>query len=64
LQSKFDKWCHYLHEAMAYQSQNSTDATEDQQSSGQPLITTKYFEVPVQTKGGFQNVFLYAERGH
>lgn len=63
LQSKFDKWCHYLHEAMAYQSQHSTDATDDQQSSGQPLISTKYFEVPVQTKGGFQNVFLYAERG-
>ena len=64
LQSKFEKWCHHLHEAMSYPNQSTTTSAENDQSSGQPLITTKYFEVPVQTKGGFQNVFLYAERGN
>lgn len=47
LQPKFQKWCHYLHEAMGQEQD----------------MSTSQFEVPLQTQGGFQNTFLVGERG-
>lgn len=47
LQGKFDKWCMYLHEAV--------QEPEDVKSS-------RISEIRVQTKGGYQNTFLFAEK--
>ncbi len=61
LHGKFDKWCHYLHEAMAYENQIENETTIDDRKDP-AMIETRRFEVPLQTKGGFQNAFLFAER--
>eukprot|EP00980_Cylindrotheca_fusiformis_P015251 scaffold4239_cov80-Cylindrotheca_fusiformis.AAC.8 len=47
LESKFHKWCHHLYEGI--------QTMED---------TTKCLKltIPVQTKGGYQNTFLFAEK--
>jgi hypothetical protein len=47
LEGKFDKWCMHLHEALKEH--------DDVKSS-------KMSEIRVQTKGGFQNTFLFAEK--
>lgn len=66
LHGKFDKWCHYLHEAMSYENQTGlpveTDADEKIGRDTVYILETRRFEVPLQTKGGFQNSFLVAER--
>ena len=47
LQGKFDKWCMHLHEAL--------QECDDVKSS-------RLSEILVQTKGGYQNSFLFAEK--
>lgn len=46
LESKFHKWCFHLHEGL--------------RSEGD--LRTKLSEIHVQSKGGFQNTFLFAEK--
>ncbi|CAJ1956853.1 unnamed protein product [Cylindrotheca closterium] len=50
LQGKFDAWCRHLHEAMKYVSDSDVG------------VVTKLLEAPVQTNGGFQNTFLFAQK--
>ena len=46
LEKKFNTWCHHLHQGM-------------QDCSN---VETRLVEIPVQTSGGFQNTFLFAEK--
>jgi len=47
LEKKFHIWSHHLHQGMKQDASN---------------IQTRLVEVPVQTNGGFQNTFLFAEK--
>mmetsp|Transcript_24982 Transcript_24982/g.61507 ORF Transcript_24982/g.61507 Transcript_24982/m.61507 type:complete len:334 (+) Transcript_24982:152-1153(+) len=49
LEGKFDAWCRHLYEGMKHVS---TDVG----------VVTKLLEAPVQTSGGFQNTFLFAQK--
>lgn len=49
LQGKFDAWCRHLHEGMKYVSSDVG-------------VVTKLVQAPVQTSGGFQNTFLFAQK--
>lgn len=68
LRSKFEKWCTYLHEAMGQDfdgdvAETKTEECNETRTGPQNSnIRTRIFEVPLQTKGGYQNSFLTAER--
>ena len=64
LESKFVCWCQHLYSAMG-QDPRADDPSNAQSSNGLPKahsVDTTRFDVPLQTKGGFQNTFLYAEK--
>jgi hypothetical protein len=49
LQDRFDTWCYHLQEGM-------------KQPNDDDKIRTRMVEIPVQTNGGYQNTFLFAEK--
>jgi hypothetical protein len=49
LQKKFLYWSYHLHQSMKHQEKKT-------------MIQTRIVQVPVQTNGGFQNTFLFAEK--
>lgn len=63
LRSKFDKWCFHLFEGLKQdqEMESTVDQVRDELYC-LPVLSTKQFDVPLQTQGGFQNTFLYAER--
>ena len=63
LKGKFDKWCFHLFEALNHgMGDNATLPTAEEEMYCRPVTSTRQFDVPLQTNGGFQNTFLYAER--
>jgi len=49
LEGKFNAWCRHLYEGMKHDSSDLG-------------VETKLLEAPVQTSGGFQNTFLFAQK--
>jgi hypothetical protein len=47
LKNRFYKWCHHLQEGIQV---------------GMDIPQTRLVDIPVQTKGGYQNTFLFAEK--
>jgi len=63
LQGKFDRWCFHLFTALnqGKDEEGPIPNAEDGMCC-LPVTSTKQFDVPLQTNGGFQNTYLYAER--
>jgi hypothetical protein len=59
LEGKFEKWCRYLQEGMAAGEVGAAAASElSEDDTPHSLLV----EIPVQSKGGYQNTFLFAEK--
>jgi hypothetical protein len=62
LRGKFDKWCFHLFEGLKHGMGDEVSLNSQGGMYCMPVTSTKQFDVPLQTHGGFQNTFLYAER--